>query len=36
MKPRRMGWAGLVTRMRKVRNAYRNFVGEPEGKVELG
>jgi hypothetical protein len=31
-----IGWAGHVTRMEKKRNAYRIFVGKPEGKRPLG
>jgi hypothetical protein len=30
MRLRRMRWAGLVTRMREKRNAYRILVGKPE------
>jgi hypothetical protein len=33
---RRMRWAGHVTRMGETRNAYRIFVGKPEGKRPLG
>jgi hypothetical protein len=36
IKPRRMRWAGHVTRMRKMRNAYKILVGKPEGKSPLG
>jgi hypothetical protein len=32
MKSRRMRWAGQVARMWEKRNAYRFFVGKPEGK----
>jgi hypothetical protein len=31
----RMRWAGHVARMRRKRNAYRLFVGKPEGKRPL-
>jgi hypothetical protein len=31
-----MRWAGHVARMGKKRNAYRIFVGKPEGKKPLG
>jgi hypothetical protein len=33
---RRMNWAGHVTRMGEMRNAYRMLVGKPEGKRPLG
>ena len=36
IKSRRMRWAGLVTRMRERRDAYRVLVGKPEGKRPLG
>jgi hypothetical protein len=36
IKSRRMKWAGLVARMGETRNAYRLFVGKPEGKGPLG
>jgi hypothetical protein len=36
IKPRRMRWAGHVTRMRVKKNAYRLLVGKPEGKRPLG
>jgi hypothetical protein len=36
IKSRRMRWAGHVARMREKRNAYRIFVGKPEGKRPLG
>jgi hypothetical protein len=32
----KMGWVGHVTRMGKMRNAYKIFVGKPEGKRSLG
>jgi hypothetical protein len=32
VKARRMRWAWHVTRMGKKRNAYRLFVGKPEGR----
>jgi hypothetical protein len=32
IKSRRMRWAGHVTRMGKMRNAYKIMVGKPEGK----
>jgi hypothetical protein len=35
IKPRRMRWAGHVAQMEK-RNAYRIFVGKPEGERPLG
>jgi hypothetical protein len=35
-KSRRMKWAGHVTWMGEKRNAYRLFVGKPEGKRPLG
>jgi hypothetical protein len=31
IKPKRMRWAGHVTRMGETRNAYRLLVGKPEG-----
>jgi hypothetical protein len=36
IKSRRMRWAGHVARMGEKRNAYRLFVGKPEGKRPLG
>jgi hypothetical protein len=36
IKSRRMGWTGHVARMVEKRNAYRLFVGKPEGKRPLG
>jgi hypothetical protein len=36
IKSRRIGWAGHVAQMREKRNAYRIFVGRPEGKRPLG
>jgi hypothetical protein len=36
MKSRRMRWAGHVARMGEKRNAYRLFVGKPNGKRQLG
>jgi hypothetical protein len=36
IKSRRMRWAGHVVRMMVKRNAYRIFVGNPEGKRLLG
>jgi hypothetical protein len=36
IKSRRMIWAGHVARMGEERNAYRLFVGKPEGKRPLG
>jgi hypothetical protein len=36
IKPRRMRWAGRVTRMGETRNAYTVLVGKPEGKRPLG
>jgi hypothetical protein len=35
-KSRRMTWAEHVAGMREKRNAYRLFVGKPEGKRPLG
>jgi hypothetical protein len=35
MKSRRMRWAGHVARMEEKRNAYKIFVGKPEGKRPL-
>jgi hypothetical protein len=35
MKSRRMSWAGHIARMGEKRNAYRLFVGKPEGKTPL-
>jgi hypothetical protein len=36
MKSRRMRWTGHVARMVEKRNAYRLFVGKPEGKRPIG
>jgi hypothetical protein len=36
IKSRRMRWAEHVARTREKRNAYRIFVGKPEGKRSLG
>jgi hypothetical protein len=36
IKSRRMRWAGHVTRMGEMRNAYMILVGKPEGKRPLG
>jgi hypothetical protein len=36
IKSKRMRWAGHVTRMGEKRNAYRIFLGKPEGKRLLG
>jgi hypothetical protein len=36
IKSRRVRWAGHVARMGEKRNAYRLFVGKPEGKRPLG
>jgi hypothetical protein len=36
IKSRRMRWAGHVGRMGEKINAYRLFVGKPEGKRPLG
>jgi hypothetical protein len=36
IKSRRMRWAGHVTRMGQLRNAYRILVGKLEGKRPLG
>jgi hypothetical protein len=36
IKSGRMRWAGHVARMGEKRNAYRLFVGKPEGKRPLG
>jgi hypothetical protein len=35
IKSRRMKLAGYVARMWEKRNAYRIFVGKPEGKIPL-
>jgi hypothetical protein len=35
IKSRRMKWAGHVTSMEDVRNAYNILVGKPEGKSPL-
>jgi hypothetical protein len=32
IKSKRLRWAGHVARMRQKRNAYRLWVGKPEGK----
>jgi hypothetical protein len=36
IKSRRMRWTGHVARMGEKRNAYRIFVGKPEGSRPLG
>jgi hypothetical protein len=36
IKSRRMRWAGHVTRMGEMRNAYKLLVGKPEGERPLG
>jgi hypothetical protein len=36
IKSRRISWAVNVARMRDKRNAYRIFMGKPEGKRPLG
>ena len=36
LKSRRLRWAGHVARLEQSRNAYRVFVGKPEGKRPLG
>jgi hypothetical protein len=36
MKSRRISWARHVARMGDLRNAYRIFVGKPEGRRPLG
>jgi hypothetical protein len=36
IKPRRMRWEGHVACMGEERDAYRIFVGKPEGKRPLG
>jgi hypothetical protein len=36
IKSRRMGWAGHVAGMGERRGAYRNLVGKPKGKRQLG
>jgi hypothetical protein len=36
LKPGRMTWAAHVARIGKNGNAYRIFVGRPEGKIALG
>jgi hypothetical protein len=36
IKSRKMRWAGHVARMGEKGNAYRLFVGKPEGKRPLG
>jgi hypothetical protein len=36
IKSRRMRWAGHVAHMGQKRNAYRIFVGKPEGRRPLG
>jgi hypothetical protein len=35
IKSKRMRWAGHVARMREKKNAYRLFVGKPEGNRPL-
>jgi hypothetical protein len=36
IKSKRKRWAGHVARLGEKRNAYRIFVGKPEGKRPLG
>jgi hypothetical protein len=36
IKPRRMRWAGHVAQMGEKRNAFRIFVGKPDGKRPPG
>jgi hypothetical protein len=36
IKSRRMRWAGHLALIGEKRNAYRIFVGKPEGKTPLG
>jgi hypothetical protein len=36
IKSRRMSWVGYVAQMKEKRNAYRIFVGKPDGKSPLG
>jgi hypothetical protein len=36
IKSRRMRWAGHIVRMGEKNNAYRLYVGKPEGKRPLG
>jgi hypothetical protein len=36
IESRRMRWAGHVAQMGEKVNAYRKFVGNPEGKRPLG
>jgi hypothetical protein len=36
IKSRRMRWTGHVARLEQKRNAYRLFMGKPEGKRPLG
>ena len=36
VKPKRMRWAGHVTRMGEGRGVYRVLVGKPKGKRPLG
>jgi len=36
IKSRRIIWAGLVARVREMRNVYKIRVGYPEGKRQLG
>jgi hypothetical protein len=36
IKSKRMRWAGHVAQMGESRNAYRIWVGKPEGKIPLG
>jgi hypothetical protein len=35
IKPRRMGWVGHVAHIGEMRNLYKTFVGNPEGKRPL-
>jgi hypothetical protein len=30
-----MTWEGHVARMEEIRNAYKIFIGKPEGKIQL-
>jgi hypothetical protein len=36
MKSRRMGWAGYVVRMGEMRNVFRTWIRNNEGKRSLG
>jgi len=36
IKPRRMRWSGHVAHMGERRGAYRDLMGRPEGKRQLG